>query len=260
MKKILFSCLLVLATATPAFAQTEVANDSVKRLPDKVPAIQEAGRQAERTNQNDFILPDRVEPVSTFAKPSEENSTFRIHTPEFLHTPWPTPRLGTGGNPFANDYNQYDIFLLTPDSYLNTYSTFNTYPTIGTFIEAGGSYTYRLSERLDITGGLYATKYSMPSFVHGLQLDAGINAALGFRINERLRIRLIGQYSLYGQQNSTRGYLTPLAPQSYYGAIMELKVTDWLEVHGGMERIFDPIRGKWKTIPVVYPVINFKKK
>ena len=100
----------------------------------------------------------------------------------------------------------------------------------------------------------------MPSFVRSSQFDAGFNGSLVFRVNDRIRIRGVGQYSINGQGNATHGYLTPIAPQSYYGAIMELKVTDWLEIHGGAERVLDPVKGKWTTVPVLYPVINFKKK
>lgn len=67
------------------------------------------------------------------------------------------------------------------------------------------------------------------------------------------------KFRLPGQRNATHGYLTPLsAPQSSYGTIMEIKVTNWLEAHGGVDRSFDPIKRKWTTKPIFYPVIKLK--
>lgn len=256
MKRRVLTSLALLALAVTAFSQTELPNDSVKG----VPRIQPAGKQPQRINNDGLILPDITLPRPQASPAMEDSITLRISVPEFTKVPWPTPRLGEGGNPQARDYNQYDAFLLTPDSYLNTYSTYNTYPTMGTYVEAGAAYTHRLGDRWEVTGGMYATKYTMPSFVHGSQLDAGFNGSLVFRINDRMRIRGVGQYSINGQRNATHGYLSPMAPQSYYGAIMELKVTDWLELHGGVERVYDPMKMKWTTVPILYPVINIRRK
>ncbi|WP_320970026.1 hypothetical protein [Bacteroides nordii] len=41
---------------------------------------------------------------------------------------------------------------------------------------------------------------------------------------------------------------------------MELKVTNWLELHGGMERVYDPMKMKWKTVPIAYPVFKIGGK
>lgn len=242
--------------AITAFSQTEVINDSTKLLP---PAIPESHPPV-HTDGNDFILPDAT--LHPYHAPStiSDSITMHIIIPEYVQTPWPKLRLGENSNPWVHDYNKHDNFILTPNSYISTYSTYNTYPTMGTHINIGAAYTYQLNERWDVTGGIYTTKYTMPSFVHGSQFDAGFNGSLGYRINDWLKIRTIGQYSVNGQRNATHGYLTPMAPQSYYGVIMELKVTNWLELHGGMERVYDPMKMKWKTVPIVYPVFKIGGK
>ena len=256
MKRRVFASLALLALAVTAFAQTEVHNDSVKALLHLLP---ENSKQ-QRISKEGFILPDTHLPHPQASQAMKDSITLRITTPEFTKVPWPTPRLAEGGNPWARDYNQYDAFRLTPNSYINTYSTYNTYPTMGTYIEAGAAYTHQLGDRWEVTGGMYTTKYTMPSLVHGSRFDAGFNGSLVYRINDRIRIRGVGQYSFNGEQNAANGYLTPVAPQSYYGVIMELKINEWLELHGGMERVLDPVKGKWTTVPVLYPVINIKKK
>lgn len=254
MKRRMCIGFVLLLFAVTAFSQTEVANDSMK-LP--IPVVPETVQPIHIDN-NDLVVPDIALPQQEISETVADSITMRITVPEFTKTPWPTPRLGENFNPWARDYNQYDNFILTPNSYINTYSTYNTYPTMGTYIDVGVSYNYQLNERWNVSGGIYTTKYTMHSFVHGSRFDAGFNGSLGYRINDRLKIRLVGQYSINGQRNAANGYLTPMAPQSYYGAIMELKVTDWLDLHGGMERIYDPMKMKWKTIPVLYPVIKIK--
>ena len=242
--------------AITVFSQTEAPNDSIKLL---VPAVPES-RSPVHTDDSGFILPDAT-PDSHHASPvAADSMTMRIIIPEFVRTPWPKPRLGQDSNPWARDYNRYDNFILTPNSYISTYSTYNTYPTMGTHIDVGAAYTYQFNERWDVTGGIYTTKYTMPSFVHGSQFDAGFNGSFGYRINDWLKIRAVGQYSINGQRNAAHGYLTPMAPQSYYGVIMELKVTNWLELHGGMERVYDPMKMKGKTVPIAYPVFKIGGK
>lgn len=249
-----FVSVMLLLFAVAAFSQSEVLRDSVKHLPVITPA---QGESQQMDNSN-FALPDATLPHSPASQTTTDSITLRITLPETTKTPWPTPRLGENHNPWARDYNQYDQFILTPNSRISTYSTYNTYPTMGTYIIAGAAYTYQFNKHWDVTGGIYAAQYTMPSFIHGSRFDAGINGSLGYRFNDRLKIRVIGQYSLNGQRNAASGYLTPMAPQSYYGAIMELKVTDWLELHGGMERVYDSMKNKWSTVPILYPVIKIK--
>lgn len=143
---------------------------------------------------------------------------------------------------------------------LSTFSTYNTYPTMGTIIQAGGSYTYRPNERWELTGGMYTAKYTLPSRMHGSQFDIGLNASAGYRINDFMRIVIFGQYSGFGEQNSLNGYMNPSYPQSHYGAILEVKINNNLEIHGGAERTYNPTKMKWETVPILYPVIKLGKK
>ena len=64
-----------------------------------------------------------------------------------------------------------------------------------------------------------------------------------------MRLHAFGQYSGYGRSNSFHGYMNPMYPQSGYGMVLELKVTDWL----------DPTKMKWVTSPVFAPTIRIKK-
>ena len=163
-------------------------------------------------------------------------------------------------DPFVMDYELYDTFILSGKTALSTFSTYNTYPTMGTIIQAGANYIYRPNERWELSGGMYTAKYTMPSRMHGSQFDIGLDASAAYRINDHLRIRLFGQYSAFGRENSFNGYMNPMYPQSCFGAVMEWKINNVLEIHGGMERVYDATKMKWVTAPILYPVINLRKK
>ncbi len=98
-----------------------------------------------------------------------------------------------------------------------------------------------------------------PEVPRGTQWDVGYNASVSYRINPYMRLHAFGQYSGYGRSNSFHGYMNPMYPQSGYGMVLELKVTDWLDLNGGMERSYDPTKMKWVTSPVFAPTIRIKK-
>lgn len=256
MKRILAGLIISMVTLT-TFAQTEILNDSIRLSP----SLRLDIRRPARMDSKGFVLPDpTLPPKPSLPQLKTENITLRISVPEYTPYPWPAPRLGAEGNPFIHDYDLFNNLQVTDNSYISTYSFRNTYPTMGTFIQAGATYTYRLSERWELSGGMYTTKYTMPSFEHGSRLDAGFNASAAFRINDHLRIRAFGEYSINGEQNAGQGYLTPIAPQSGYGIVMEWKINNYVEIQGGVERSYNPMKGKWETTPILQPVIHLKRK
>ena len=163
-------------------------------------------------------------------------------------------------DPFVMDYEHYGAFQLSPNSILSTFSTYNTYPTMGTIIQSGADFIYRPNERWELTGGMYTAKYTIPSRMHGSQFDIGLDASAAYRINNFLRIRFFRQYSGFGKQNSLNGYMNPMYPQSHYGVVMEVKINDYLEIQGGVERAYNASKMKWETVPILAPVIHLNRK
>ena len=51
-------------------------------------------------------------------------------------------------------------------------------------------------------------------------------------------------------KRQSQGYLTPIYPQSGYGMVLEIKFNDYIELHGGMERSYNPMKRKWETSPM----------
>ncbi len=253
--RILISLMLLLFPLLLT-AQTEATSDSLRTPLPELPVLPQ---QPLRMDEAGFLL-DVDFPIVAPAHTPMDSMTFTVPTIDYTPYPLPIPRLGEGGNPFALDYNLEQNFRLNSDRYLSTYSDYNTYPTMGTMIEAGADITQLLGDRWLFTGGIYTAKYTMPSLIHGARFDAGLRGSLSYRINDWLRVRTYGQYSINGQQNSTQGYLTPIAPQSRYGMVMEFKITERVSVEAGMERIYNPMKMKWENVPVFSPIINLGKK
>ena len=255
--------LLIIFALIPlcVIAQNEVQGDTLKsRLPVRVQ--QDASSSKEDKSPNRSTPLSETKELQSIDTNLSDSTTLHITPPEYVEPlPWMEFRPHSMHNPFEMDYERYAEFLLSPEVILDAYSNYNTYPTMGSIMEAGaGVVYYSPNERWELSGGVYAAKYTIPSRMHGAQMDLGLNASVGYRINDRMRIRAFGQYSGYGKSNSLNGYMNPMYPQSGYGIVMEVKVTDWLELHGGMERVYDPTKMKWTTVPLLYPVINIKKK
>lgn len=258
MKKL--SAFLFLVTLSLGLAaQSEQPKDSIllKRIPTETERLPlQSPPPASADARRDLPEPATLNADSITLK----NIALPAHTPNL---PWMEVKMGkmvSAHYPFALDYERYAAFPLSATGMLSTFSTYNTYPTMGTIIQAGGSYTYRPNERWELTGGMYTAKYTLPSRMHGSQFDVGLNASAGYRINDFMRIVIFGQYSGFGQQNSLNGYMNPSYPQSHYGAILEVKINNNLEIHGGAERTYNPTKMKWETVPILYPVIKLGKK
>lgn len=258
MKK-LFAFLFLASLSIGIAAQSEQPKDST--LLKRTPTQNEGLPQISPPPASATVRREMPESAS----PSADSITLKnISLPAYTpYLPWMEVMMGkmvSAHNPFAMDYEQYAAFPVSTTGMLSTFSTYNTYPTMGTIIQAGGSYTYRPNERWELTGGMYTAKYTIPSRMHGSLFDIGLNASAGYRINDFMRIVVFGQYSGFGEQNSLKGYMNPSYPQSYYGAILEVKINNNLEIHGGAERTYNPTKMKWETVPILYPVIRLGKK
>lgn len=258
-----------------ANAQSGLSGDTIK---DRLPVLKEQIPTSPKNNtfpKRTGVF-DESHPQQDFQMKQQDSITLHVTPPEYVEPlPWTDlKKIHFTQNPYEMDYQRYAAFLLSPQVVLDMYSDHSTYTAMGSIMQAGAGVTYYSpDERWELSGGIYAANYSMstPSALsmakyvrydapRGTQWDMGINASLAYRINDRIRIRVFGQYSGYGKSNSFNGYMNPSYPQSNYGVVMELKVTDWMELHGGVERIYDPTKMKWTTLPILQPVIYIRKK
>lgn len=273
MRKLLFLFTFILSSLC-IYAQSELPGDTIKnRLPvkkDQVPSSPKKEMPPSRTGSfnND-------QPKQEIQMHQSERVSLHVTPPDYVEPlPWmDMEKIHFMSNIFEMDYERFADFLLSPEVILEMYSSYTTYPTMGSMRFAGGQVTYYSPDkRWELSGGIYAAHYSMstPAGIaavnsgqlvnkYGPQFDLGFNTSAAYRINDYLRVHAYVQYSHYGKSNSMKGYMTPMYPQSHYGVTMEVKVTDWLDVNGGIERIYDPTKMKWVTTPVFGPSIRIKK-
>lgn len=255
MKRSLFT-LMLLSITSLCFSQIENQRDTIERKQGNAISVDPVPLLIQEVEK---VIPD-IQSLSTLSEQEsiQEKLSLKFAVPVYWDIPYAQPRLGDC-NHFRWDYKRFDAFSLSPNSQLFTYSISETFYTMGTYINLGAIYSYHPNEKWQLNGGIYAAKYTMPSFNRGPHMDYGFNGSIGYSINDWLAVRAVGQYSAKGQRNSKQGYLSPMAPQSSYGMIMSLKVNEWFWLEGGVERAYNPMKRKWKNTSVFYPVIDLMK-
>ncbi len=270
MKKLLLLSLFIL-TSFCAYAQNELPGDTTKN---RLPVIKEQILSSPKENKNIGTF-DESQPQQNIQMESQNGINLQLTPPEYVEPlPWTDmEKIHFKKDIFENDFERYKEFLLSPNVILTMYGNHSTYPTMGSMMQAGAGITYYSPDgRWELSGGIYAANYSMPTPSSlsgamyakrdapiGTQWDLGLNASIAYRINSYMRIYAFGQYSGYGKSNSFHGYMNPMYPQSRYGIVMQVKVTDWLDLNGGMERSYDPTKMKWVTSPIFGPTFHIKK-
>lgn len=126
----IYSTFILAIMSTIAFAQTEQPQDSVTGHRRTVPEIRQELHHSDRKIQSDNNLPEE-----TLHSATGDSMTFRMPHIENIPSGWIIPQLGTSFNPFIWDYNRYNEFDLSGNSYLSTFSNHNTYLSIGTIIK-----------------------------------------------------------------------------------------------------------------------------
>lgn len=258
MKSKLIACIVLLMSAATTFAQSELPNDSIKRV---FRSAAGAGnplapeKQSLKTNDD---LPDTAD-----SAPSYEKVDLKIVPPIYVNNQWIVPQPGTYFNPFVWDYSRSDSYPIFENTDINTYSLHQTLISMGTLKQIGVNYVYTPNEHWVLTGGVYAAQYSIPA-VHpmdGMMYDAGINGSATYWFNEHVYLSLYGQYSFNNQRNSRKGYMTPgMFPQSMIGGSIGVMFNEHFGVEGGANYEFNPMKRKWEAHPTFGPVIHFKKK
>ncbi len=255
MKKVLLILLFSIGSGFILQAQTESPNDSIYRpLPEEFRPENVFSPGQKGFGDFDVSLP---------ALPGEmkrDSLTFRLPPLQYTSYPWVTPPQGMTKDPHAWDYSRSDLFRLNSVSAIQTYTFHETYPTMGTHIQAGASYLYSPDGNWSFSGGMYAAKYSMPSMMQRVYNDMGLRSSISYKINDRFTVKGFGQYSLNGQSNSHKGLMTPMYPQTHYGGTIQMRLNESWSIEAGMQREFDPIKMKWVNTPIFAPVYHPKKR
>ena len=228
MKKLLF--ITFICSSLCAYAQSEIPEDTIKnRPPVKKEQIPFSPKENKRTGL------DESQPQQSLQGEQQEEINLHLPPSDYVEPlPWTDmKKIHFQKNIFEWDFQRFADFLLSPEVVLTMYGSHNTYPAMGSIMQAGAGITYYSPDgHWELSGGVYAAHYSIstPSSIAGAR---------------------------YAKRDAPRG--TQWYPQSGYGMVLELKVTDWLDLNGGLERSYDPTKMKWVTSPVFAPTIRIKK-
>lgn len=199
-----------------------------------------------RFEKNDSLrLPpfDAQYKLSTFPLVNEPKLLKPIVLPDY--------RKVTPGPEFNYNINHYGLIPLNENMSILTARTTDHYYGLGGVATASASYNYRITDYLTFTGG---AAFSKVNIYNNFSNELTLNTNLRMKVADWLYINTFGSYTPTMKPDITRSLNNSMYPNSNYGGAFEFKLTDKIGVMTGIEREFDPFRGKWVNRPFIMPV------
>jgi len=234
-------------------AQTEHRNDS----------IHEAAPYRENTlppPQKASTVPSELQKYATpISSENSSSSTLNSNSPapaviRYDYTkekPRPQEMEPSHTNPFNGNYASGGYIMLDKNSYLSGSYSYQAFPLIGSIRESTLFYNRNFGSHFSFTGGVYGAKMMMPNVFN----DFGFKGSLEWKVNDWLSFRGFGTYSINKPYYSLA--MSPYMETTNYGGTMRIMFNKHIGVEGGVVREFNPFTGRWKTYPVVYPILKF---
>lgn len=120
-------------------------------------------------------------------------------------------------------------------------------PMWGRVNEAAVGYAHRFNQRLMLQAEVYATQVGLARFA-GQSFGAAGN--LVYRAADRLSFRAFG---------SVDGGMAPGLRSYHYGASLSVDMGERFGLELGVRRYYDPLSGRWETLPIVVPYYKWGK-
>lgn len=197
----------------------------------------------------------------------EQIDSIRIDTPmlELPHYVTPVPTLPHN---FMDVPNSNNLLQVNPNFYDK--SKVMAQPDLGGFWVSGsrsqmpglmgveeGKVGYLLQTgRFSFAPFASAAKYG---YFGGLTTSYGYGGTLNFIINEHFTITAFGQYDTYNFGYGGR----PINPavlngvgSTRYGGFVTWEISDKVGIDAGLQRVYDPMTGRWQNVPIVSPYLK----
>ena len=159
-----------------------------------------------------------------------------------LFNPLVQPIITNKNLMFLGDYNAGG--LLFPNIYAA--GSQESIPGIGVINKASFTYFTRLNQYFDIQASVGAAKYNINRV--GNAFD--VSGMLTYHASDVLSFSVFGSYA--GR--------TPFGIfDRRYGGTMGYKVSDKFRMEMGVQRVYDPYRGRWETVPIFIPSLKVGK-
>ena len=267
MRKVLFTLAMAIISLT-SYSQTDTPNDSISpTFKLKIKPATENDRLKNYLNIDRPVQLDSTYRLSTFTplkKEVGESIDFVVPT---LKT-YKGPPLGNEVPPlnphfpFAENYAYAGFFGLSDRLWATSLSTNQMLPSVGRIRTVNLQLNYQLTDWMYVSGGPYASKYSMNVWeLDGTELtrlkhynDFGVTGSMKFIATDRIHFNAYGQYSINAKDNRVgASSVFELYPHTYYGGTMEFKISEKFGIEAGMLRELNPFTGKWENKPIIIP-------
>ena len=162
------------------------------------------------------------------------------------------PRYNFDRNPYSRDWSASGVIARYDNAYLGASGGYTTLPALGTVGSASLSFTGVYDDdRLTLTAGMSGMKYHMGRDAWN---DYGFFGRASYRLSDGLSLNLFGQYYLDQRFHSVAamGYMQDAS----YGGTLGIKLGDNVGLNLGAQRYYDTYSHRWRTLPVVAPVVN----
>jgi hypothetical protein len=155
------------------------------------------------------------------------------------------------------DYSNSAGYVIDDERAYTLFSSQTFLPGLMMARRSGGSMSFRLNDRLNVSAGAYALKYRYA--FGGTYNDGVMHAAADYRLLSWLTVGAYGQYSTLSKRNAGKGsiLMSPLVPASAFGVQGTAMFNEAIGVQGAVGKELNPFNGKWQTVFGIAPVINF---
>lgn len=148
---------------------------------------------------------------------------------------------------FRGDFSTSGILKQFPNGALFGSGQQTSLPGLGRFNEASLGYLHTFNPRLALQINVDAMKMNMS---HITRQAFSTSGALTYQISDHVGFKVFGTYDIgnsYGMSTHS------------YGASMTFDMSERFSLEAGVERYYDPMRGRWETVPVLIPYYRFNK-
>lgn len=149
-------------------------------------------------------------------------------------------------NPSPRFYGDYSTGgRIAPNLY--GYGSQSTLPGIGRINEASLMYRYPVNDYFEFQAGVDVAKFNFP---FSTRQSLSTSGSIIYRPTDKLSFRAFGSYSPFGAYGFH---------MSNWGGTIGYEFNDRFGMEVGVQRMYNPMTGKWDTRPIAIPYYKFDK-
>lgn len=175
-----------------------------------------------------------------------KQQSFRL--PDFsLKNSYALPYYTNPAPLFRGDFSTNGVLKQFPNGALFGSGSQTSMAGLGRFNEASLGYLHTFNSKLSMQLSVDAVKMNMS---HITRQAFSTSGSLTYQLSDQVGLKVFGTYDIgnsYGMSTHS------------YGATMSFDMSKLFGVEAGVERYYDPMRGRWETVPIVIPYYRFDK-